>query len=75
MSMATRLLGMTADEALAGVTRDAARALGEHASRGTLTTGKAADFVIWDVRSIEELSYWIGFNPRRSVIRGGRVTL
>src|SRR5262249_14153252 len=53
MSMATRLLGLTADEALAGVTRDAARALGEQASRGTLTAGKAADFVIWDIRSIE----------------------
>jgi imidazolonepropionase len=75
MSMATRLFGLTAEEALAGVTRNAARALGEQATRGTLAAGKAADFVIWDVGSIEELSYWIGFNPRRSVVRGGRVTL
>jgi len=74
MSMATRLFGLRADEALAGVTRNAAAALGEHATRGTLTTGKVADFVIWNIRSVEELSYWIGFNPRRSVIRGGRVT-
>jgi imidazolonepropionase len=75
MSMATRLLGLTADEALAGVTRDAAHALGEQGARGMLAPGKAADFVIWNIRSIEELSYWIGFNPRRSVIRAGRVTL
>src|SRR5262249_17377823 len=75
MSMATRLFGLTADEALAGVTRNAAQALGEQSSRGLLTAGKAADFVIWDVRSIEDLSYWIGFNPRRSVVRAGRVTL
>ena len=74
MSMATRLFGLTADEALAGVTRNAARALGEQATRGTLGAGKAADFVIWGIRSIEELSYWIGFNPRRSVVRAGRVT-
>jgi imidazolonepropionase len=75
MSMATRLFGLTAEEALAGVTRNAARALGEDSTRGTLAAGKAADFVIWDVRSLEELSYWIGFNPRRSVVRAGRVTL
>jgi imidazolonepropionase len=73
MSMATRLFGLTADEALAGVTRNAAQALGEQANRGMLVPGKAADFVIWNIRSIEELSYWIGFNPRRSVVRAGRV--
>jgi imidazolonepropionase len=73
MSIATRLFGLTAEEALAGVTRNAARALGEQTTRGTLVAGKAADFVIWNVRSIEELSYWIGFNPRRSVVRAGRV--
>jgi len=74
MSMATRLFGLTSDEALAGVTRHAARALGEQDRRGALTAGKAADFVIWNIRSVEELSYWIGFNPRRSVVRAGRVT-
>jgi imidazolonepropionase len=73
MSMATRLFGLTSDEALAGVTRHAARALGELDKRGTLTAGKVADFVIWNIRSVEELSYWIGFNPRRSVIRAGRL--
>jgi imidazolonepropionase len=73
MSMATRLFGLTSDEALAGVTRNAAQALGELSTRGTLTAGKNADFVIWNIRSVEELSYWIGFNPRRSVVRAGRL--
>lgn len=73
MSMATRLFGLTSEEALLGVTRHAARALGLQAERGSLTQGQAADFVVWNVRATEELSYWIGFNPRRSVIRAGEV--
>jgi imidazolonepropionase len=73
MSMGTRLFGLTSDEALAGVTRNAARALGLQADRGTLARGQVADFVIWNVQAIEELSYWIGFNPRRTVVRAGRI--
>jgi imidazolonepropionase len=73
MSMGTRLFGLTSEEALAGVTRNAARALGLHADRGTLARGQAADFVVWNVQAIEELSYWIGFNPRRTVVRAGRI--
>ena len=73
MSMGTRLFGLTAEEALLGVTRHAARALGLEAERGSLAPGKAADFVVWNVRSVEELSYWIGFNPRRTVVRAGEV--
>ena len=73
MSMGTRLFGLTAEEALAGVTRNAARALGLHRECGSLARGHAADFVAWNVRSVEELSYWIGFNPCRSVVRAGRI--
>jgi imidazolonepropionase len=73
MSMATRLFGLTVDEALLGVTRHAARALGLQRERGTLTAGAAADFVVWNVRSPEELGYWIGFNPRRTVVRAAEV--
>lgn len=73
MSMATRLFGLTAEEALLGVTRHAARALGLHPERGVLAPGMAADFVVWNVRSTEELGYWIGFNPRRTVVRAGEV--
>jgi imidazolonepropionase len=73
MSMGTRLFGLTSEEALAGVTRNAARALGLQGERGVLATGQAADFVIWNVGSIEELGYWIGFNPRRTIVRAGRI--
>ena len=73
MSMATRLFGLTSEEALLGVTRQAARALGLHGERGALAPGQAADFVVWNVRSIEELGYWIGFNPRRTVVRAAEV--
>ncbi len=73
MSMATRLFGLTAEEALLGVTRHAARALGLQHERGELAPGRAADFVIWNVRSPDELGYWLGFNPRRTVVRGAEI--
>jgi imidazolonepropionase len=73
MSMATRLFGLTAEEALCGVTCHAARALGMSGRRGVLAPGAAADFVVWNVRSPEELGYWIGFNPRRTVVRAAEV--
>jgi imidazolonepropionase len=73
MSMATRLFALTQEEALAGVTRHAARALGVAGERGTLAVGRAADFVIWDIESIEELGYWSGFNPCRAVVRAGEI--
>ncbi|HEV2268794.1 MAG TPA: imidazolonepropionase [Steroidobacteraceae bacterium] len=73
MSMATRLFGLTCEEALAGVTRHAAQALGMQAERGTLTTGKAADFIVWRIGELEELGYWTGFNPCRSIVKSGRL--
>jgi imidazolonepropionase len=72
MSMATRLFGLTCEEALAGVTRQGARALGMQAERGTLEAGKCADFAVWSIGELEELGYWSGFNPCRSVIKAGR---
>ena len=72
MSMATRLFGLTCEEALAGVTRHAARALGMQEERGTLAAGKMADFVVWSIGELEELGYWSGYNPRRAVIKAGR---
>ena len=72
MSMATRLFGLTCEEALAGVTRHAARALGMQDERGVLAAGRAADFAVWSIGELEELGYWSGFNPCRSVVKGGR---
>jgi imidazolonepropionase len=70
LNMACTLFRMTPEEALAGVTRNAARALGL-GDRGTLEAGKVADFVAWDISHPAELSYWIGANLARRVIRGG----
>jgi imidazolonepropionase len=72
LNMACTLFRLTPEEALAGVTRNAARALGL-TDRGTLEPGKVADFVVWDVAHPAELSYWIGARPVRSIIRGGAV--
>ena len=71
MNMACTLFRLTPLEALAGTTAVAARALGLQADVGTLEVGKVADFVLWDVERPADLSYAIGFNPCRSVVRAG----
>jgi imidazolonepropionase len=62
---------MTPVEALAGATREGARALGLGATHGTLETGKAADLAVWDIAHPAELAYRIGFNPCRIVVQAG----
>jgi len=62
MSLATSLFRLTPEECLAGVTRNAAQALGLSADRGTLEAGKRADIAIWDISHPQELSYWLGLN-------------
>jgi imidazolonepropionase len=71
LNMACTLFRMTPEEALAGVTRHAATALGIADSAGTLETGKRADFVIWDIDHPAELAYRVGFNPRHGIVRRG----
>ena len=73
MNMACTLFRMTPEEALAGVTRNGALALGQK-DRGTVETGKRADLVIWNVETPAELSYRIGFNPLHKRIFGGVLT-
>ena len=73
LNMACTFFHMTPEEALAGVTRHASRALGRSEAVGTLEAGKQADFVIWDIDHPAELAYRIGFNPCHRVIKGGRV--
>lgn len=51
---------LTPEEALAGATREAARALGLSDEIGTLEVGKAADLAIWDISRPAELCYWLG---------------
>ena len=62
LNMACTLFRMTPQEALAGVTRNAAQALGL-SDRGVLATGKRADFVLWNVQEPAQLSYAFGANP------------
>jgi len=72
MNMGATLFGLTVDECIAGVTREAARALGRLDGIGTLEAGKAADLAIWDIAEPAELVYRIGFNPLHARIRAGR---
>jgi imidazolonepropionase len=51
---------LTPEEALAGATRIAARALGLEDEVGTLEAGKAADLAVWDIERPAELAYWLG---------------
>ncbi|MGN6549048.1 MAG: imidazolonepropionase [Pararhizobium sp.] len=72
MNMAATFFGLTVDECLAGVTREAARALGLVGETGTLEAGKYADLAIWNIEEPAELVYRIGFNPLHARIRRGR---
>lgn len=71
MNMGATLFRLTVDECIAGVTREAARALGILSETGTIEVGKYADLAIWDVQRPAELVYRIGFNPLwKRVFRG-----
>jgi imidazolonepropionase len=70
MNMACTLFRLTPEEALAGFTRHAARALGL-GDRGTIAPGLRADLCIWDVAQPAELAYRIGWNPlHRRLVAG-----
>ncbi|QJP13502.1 imidazolonepropionase [Starkeya sp. ORNL1] len=71
LNMGATLFRMTVEECLAGVTREAARALGRLDEIGTLEAGKSCDLAIWDIERPAELVYRMGFNPlHRRVWRG-----
>ncbi len=71
MNMACTLFGLTPEEALAGVTREGARALGLQATHGTLEAGKQADLALWKVDTPAELAYAMGANPCTGAARQG----
>jgi imidazolonepropionase len=73
LNMACTLFNLTPEEALAGVTRNGARALGLQERIGTLEPGKDADFVLWEISEPAELAYRIGFNPLKQVVRQGKI--
>ncbi|GAB3625378.1 Imidazolonepropionase [Pandoraea terrae] len=73
INMACALFGLTPEEALAGVTRNAAKALGMLATHGTLEAGKTADFVAWQIDRPAELAYWLGGPMENQVVRHGEL--
>lgn len=73
MSLACTQMRMTPMEALIACTRSAAASLGWTTERGTLETGKRADFVVWDAQDAKEIPYWIGTPLVKRTVVGGRV--
>ncbi|HEY3719175.1 MAG TPA: imidazolonepropionase [Roseiarcus sp.] len=72
MNMAATMFRMTVDECIAGVTREAARALGLAADVGSLEAGKSADLAVWNIDQPAELVYRLGFNPLHARVWKGR---
>jgi len=71
MNMACTLFGLTPEEALAGMTINAARALGLAHSIGSIAAGKQADLCAWNIESLAELGYWVGLpGPERRIFNG-----
>lgn len=71
MNMACTLFGLTPDEALSGMTINAARALGLAHAIGSIAAGKEADLCAWRIESLAELGYWIGLpGPERRIFAG-----
>jgi imidazolonepropionase len=68
MNMACTFFRLTVEEALAGVTREAARALGLQEETGTIAPGKRAEIAIWNAEQPAELCYRIGFNPLHQLV-------
>ncbi|MCW8174516.1 imidazolonepropionase [Verminephrobacter aporrectodeae] len=72
-NMACTLFGLTVPEALAGITTQAARALGLQDSHGLIASGRPANFVLWPLAEAAELVYWYGHKPACTIVRQGRV--
>jgi imidazolonepropionase len=73
LNMACTLFRLTPEEALAGLTRNGARALGMAATHGTIAAGKQADLAFWRIEAPAELAYAMGGNPCIRVVRNGEV--
>jgi imidazolonepropionase len=73
LNMACTLFGLTPEEALSGVTRQAARALGMLHEVGTLEVGKRADLAFWRIERPAQLCYGLGINPCAAVMYRGKL--
>ncbi len=72
-NLACTLFRLTPEEALRGVTANAARALGLASTKGTLAAGKDADLAVYEVERPAELCYWIGGHEAKLVLAGGKI--
>jgi imidazolonepropionase len=72
INMACTLFGLTPEEAVAGMTINAARALGLAHSIGSIAAAKEADLCVWNIESLAELGYWVGLPGPERRIFGGR---
>ncbi|GLR47558.1 imidazolonepropionase [Sphingomonas astaxanthinifaciens] len=70
MNMACNLFDLTPEEAIAGMTVNAAAALGLAHEVGTIAPGKAADLAVWRIAQPAELGYWMGLQPERRIFGG-----
>jgi len=71
MNMACTLFGLSPEEAISGMTINAARALGLAHSIGSIAAGKQADLCVWRIESLAELGYWVGLpGPERRIFNG-----
>jgi imidazolonepropionase len=73
MSIACVEMGLNPAEALAAVTINAAHSVGLGDRIGSIEPGKQADLVVWSVTTLDQLPYWLGTRPARTVVKRGRV--
>ena len=73
LNMACTLFRLTPEEALQGVTINAAKALGIDNNVGSIRIGKQADFCLWDITTPAQLAYAYGVNPCKTVVKKGQV--
>ncbi|TVL16936.1 imidazolonepropionase [Shewanella xiamenensis] len=73
LNMGCTLFRLTPEEALAGLTLNAAKALGIEENVGSLVVGKQADFCLWDIATPAQLAYSYGVNPCKDVVKNGKL--
>jgi len=73
MSLAVLYCGLTIEEAFKGITWNAARSLKREKSNGIISNGYCADFIFWDIDSIDEIPYWFGVDRIKKVYKNGEM--